>query len=340
MRTLKSKIREHLSEYFKAVSQAFFFRSAWFGAAVLFLFLCFDFYLFICGLLGSLIGYIYSVRNSTPKVLRDWGLITVNGLFFGIAMASLFQFSVILVVCVVLGALSIPLLTKACFEVLQHWKLSPVVAPYLFTVWTIWLCARGLSLNLKSAAWPDAMANLPSLHPSWNLGMKLTFSAFESMGRLLFLPKPIFGLCILILIAAFSFRKASFFFLGTVFATLIAHSLAGTSSTWEYGYFNYSAGLVGLGLASFPQKFTAPTIFLFCIISCFVTMATEQIFGSFHLPALSIPYVITLWFAQLSRVPRITLNWNTITPIYESPYSTGFTKPVQSKVILLEERAS
>jgi urea transporter len=318
-----NSLTRHAQEYFKAISQAFFFRNAYFGFAVLVLFLVFDRYSFICGVSGSLVGYVYSVRYSTPKLLRDWGLITINGLFFGIAMASLFQMTPILIVCVVIGALSIPLFTKSCFEVLQHWKLSPVVAPYLFTVWMIWLSGRQLALQLKPMAWPELIATLPSQHPQWSLGLRLCSSTLEGMGRLLFLPNPLFGLALLLLILSFSPRRAIYFLLGTASGTIVSYLMSRNSFAWEYGYFNYSAGLVGLGLASFPQMFASSTILLFCVLSCFMTMAAEQILGLMHLPALSVPYVVTMWFAMLSRIPRVSVSWSTSNTRYQSPFSVA-----------------
>jgi urea transporter len=314
--------------FLKAISQAFFFRNPYFGGLVLILFFVFDPHLFACGLVCSVVGYFYSVRHSTPKILRDWGLITINGLFFGIAMASLFKMTPAFVVCLVLGAFSIPLFTKASYEVLQHWKLSPVVAPYLFSVWTIWLCARELALGLKPIPWPELMATLPSQHPDWSLSVKLCASVFEGMGRLFFLPNPLFGLGVFLLVIAFSPRRGFFFLTGTVLATGVSYLMSGGSHAWEYGYFNYSGGLVGLGLASFPQMFNMSTILLFCALSCFLTMAAQEILGFLHLPALSAPYVVTMWLAVLSRIPRVNVSWN----IKAAPYRRPLAKVKEEQV--------
>jgi urea transporter len=318
-------MKNHVTEYLRAVSQTLFFRNAGFGFGLLVLFLIFDRTLFLYGFVGSVIGYGYSVTYSTPKVLRDWGLITVNGLFFGISMASLFAPSPALAVCLILGALSIPLVTKAAFEVLQHWKLSPFVLPYILSAWVFWLCARGAAVELRPQQWPEVIATLPhfqSHYSNGSLPAQLMISALMGMGRLLFIPNPVFGLSLLILIAAFSPGRGLYFSLGTVAATVAAFLISTGSASWEYGYFSYSAGLVGLGLASFPEKFAARTILLFCMISCFLTIASEQLLGSLHLPSLSIPYVVTLWLGALSRVPRVSVNWNTNAIAYKSPLAS------------------
>jgi urea transporter len=321
---------EHISEYLRAISQTLFFKNAYFGLGLLLLFAYFDRNLFWCGLLCSLIGYIYSASYSTPKVLRDWGLLTVNGFFFGIAMASLFYSSPAFLVCLILGAMSIPLLTKASYEVLQHWKLSPYVIPYILSAWVFWLCAKGSAVQMRAQAWPEVLSTLPPLQTSIlhgsAMGTLLT-AALMAMGRLLFLPNPIFGLSLLILISLFDGKKAVYFSLGTFLATVVAHFVSRGTFAWEYGYFSYCAGLVGLGMASRLENFQARTILLFCTISCFLVMACEQFLAPLHLPSLSFPYVLCLWIASLSRSPRVSFGRST----QEIPYKTPLSAIMRAK---------
>lgn len=305
------KIRNHLVEFFKAISQTFFFQDARFGAMVLLLFLAFNPYAFGCALIASLIGYAHSVRYSTPKVLRDTGLISINGFFFGIAMASLYQPSPSFFVSLLLGAICIPSLTKAAFEVLQHWKLSPYITPYILAVWLIWLSARGAALELPvaPALLPQSLAQWPSLHPDWDLSLRVVWSIFLGTGRLLFIPDAVFGFSVWLLVMLFSLRRALYFILGTALATTITLLLGSHSVLWEYGLSNYSAGLVGLALASSPERFSWRRILFFCMLSALVTTALEELLRPQQLPVLSLPYVLTLWLAVLSRVPRLSVSW-------------------------------
>jgi urea transporter len=139
-----------------------------------------------------------------------------------------------------------------------------------------------------------------------------------SMSRLMFIDQVRFGVALWALVLAFSWRRGCFFFLGTACATLTAwvfvqstleSSGALSRAAWESGHFGYSAGLVGLGLASFPEKFRWRTLALFCAISSVLTIAMDQWMRGSMLPMLSLPYVATLWLAQLSRAPKINLSW-------------------------------
>jgi urea transporter len=325
------RIKHHVVGYNRAIGQAFFLNTSLFGAALLISLFLFSRQAFISGVLASLIGYAYSCRYSTPRVLKDTGLIALNGFFLGIAMASLYRESVPYYFCLVMGALLLPLVTKASYEVLQHWKLSPLIVPYILAVWTLWSCHRGIGLELQPTAWPEHIASLPAYHPQWSLVYRLAWAVFESMGRLLFIPDPRFGALVLVLIAAFSPRRAIFFFLGTVIATVMAWYLTQSASAWEYGYFSFCAGLIGLGMASMPEKFSCRTILLFCAVSAVFTVAISRFLGQLQLPVLSTPYVATLWLALLSRTPRVSMSW--------APSKRGYAQLLQGPEVSLDQMA-
>jgi urea transporter len=283
------------------VSQSFFFESASFGAGLLLLLFCFAPWISIWAGMAALLGYAYSVRSSTPKLLRDSGLIPLNGFFFGLSMASLYQPSAAFHVYFLLGALSIPLATKALFEVLQHWKLSPLILPYILAVWVVALCAHGSEIHVR----PDAA--FP--HPHWGLVPRLLWALPQGAGRILFLADARFGLGLGLLILIFSPRRALFFTLGIAVATLAAFLVAPGGTDWEYGVLSSSAGLVGIGLSSFPERFGARNILTFCAVSMLLTLATRQFLRVSELPVLSLPYVCTLWLAILSRAPKFNVSW-------------------------------
>jgi urea transporter len=304
-----SSLKIHLREYFENVSQALFFRNALFGATLLFISLAFKPQLFACGILASLIGYIYSARYRTPKILKQTGLMTINGFFFGIAMASLFHHSQAFYICLLIGSMALPLVTKAAFEVLQHWKLTPLIVPYILAVWVLYLCANGIALQPEPKIWTFEESFLPTLFPMAGVWMQMFWSMLFSMGQIFFFHNAEYGLFLFLLITVFSPRRGLFFLIGTALATIVFHFISNGVSSWHYGFFSYSAGLVGLGLASLPEKFNWKTILLFSVVSLFLTLALSQVLKGFNLPLLSLPYVVTFWFALLSRVPRLNVSW-------------------------------
>ncbi len=305
-----NSIKRHSMAYLRAISQTFFLENALFGALLLTLFLVFRPDLFVSGLAASLAGYVYSVRYSTPTTLRAFGLIPVNGFFFGIAMAALFEPSPEYYLCVLLGALAVPPMTKAVHEILQHWKLSPFIIPYIIVVWLFSLYAssglEGLQPNpFALVAEPSAL----SVYLDSRQYLSFLLPVLLSTGRLLFLPDATFGLAALALLVAFSPKRGGAFLLGTLLAVALFRIPAAGGSSWQEGTLTFSAGLVGLALASFPEKFRPRTLVLFCVLSSLVTIAAGTLLSRLQLPILSLPYVLTVWLATLSRTPRVSLSW-------------------------------
>jgi len=310
MALASENLKNHVKLFLKNIGQSFFLNNAYFGAIFLLLLMYFDYHLFIYGLLGSLIAYAYTLRSSTQVILKDSGVITINGFFFGIAMASFFQESPVFLFSFLLGAALMPLVVKATFEVLQHWRMSPLIIPYILVVWLICLCGHGPGMELNpSSAWPNSIHHLASSHLEGEIASRIFQAVCLSMSRVLFVSNMNFGFAIFALITLFSPRRGFYFLSGTLLATLVSYALSADSAIWEHGYFSYSAGLIGLGLASFPENFSWQTIFGFCMFSSFLTIASEHYLDSQGLPTLSLPYVITFWLAQLGRTPRVSLSW-------------------------------
>jgi urea transporter len=311
-------MRTYVKEYFESMSQVLFFKNAYFGAIFVILSLTFKFDIFFCGILASCIGYFYSQQSRTPKILRQAGLMSINGFFFGIAFASIFQPSLQFYFCLLFGALIIPLVTKAAFEVLQHWKLTPLIISYILIIWLFWLCADNIGLQpvIRILPWSSSLYDslfstfLPNFYlaDSYLVG-KFWKAILYSTGQIFFFKNSLYGLSLLLLVTAFDLRKGFYFFMGTALATLVFFSFTNDQLSWEYGTFSYSAGLVGLGLASMLEKFNWKTIMLFCVLSLFITMAASYFLIKFNLPLLSLPYVITFWFARLSNTPRLNVSW-------------------------------
>lgn len=295
--------------YFENMSQVLFFKNAFFGMAFLAIALTFEPRVMMAGIFASLVGFYFSQSQRTPKLLKDAGLLTINGFFFGIAMASLFRDSTQFYAFLTVGALAVPLATLASNEILQHWKLSPFIISYILVVWLFYLSARAIALDSTQGEMiHTGLAAEMIQHQS--VLVRFLASVFTGMGRLFFLPNPLFGAAILILVSSFSPRRGLYFFVGTAIATLTAFMIVQQyAPASDFEKYTYSAGLIGIGLASWPEKFNPKTILLFCLLSVFVTLASIQLFRNLSLPVLSLPYVLTIWLAILSRTPRLNLSW-------------------------------
>ena len=298
-------------EFFEELSEVLFLRNALFGAVFVGVSLFFSPRIFLSGFFCASLGYGWSRFNRTPKILKDGGLLTVNGFFFGIAMASLFHASLTFYCCLTIGALIVPVVTKAAFEILQHWKLSPFIISYVLVVWVFYLGAKVFGFEfIDQTMAPNSL--LMTFDPSSMLNplVRVLFSILSSMGRLFFFADPIYGFALLALVSLFNLRLGVFFLGGTAISVIVAFFLSmNHPQNALLGKYSYCAGLVGIALASFHEKYNYKMILSFCIISLFLTVASEEILRNLNLPGLSLPYVMTLWIAILSRVPRLNVSW-------------------------------
>ena len=324
----------HLESYLKAVSQAFFLDHAVFGAALLLLFAPFSRLAFFSAVLASAMGYVISVTTPTPKALKHFGLIPINGFFFGIALSRMHEPGAEYWIFLTLGSAVIPILTKAAYEVLQHWHVGVFVFPYILAIWVASLCSGAL----PQMQWmPDPDAIVTAATPG--SAQIFVFAILHSISRLLFIASPWFGFAVWLLLTAFSPRRGFFFILGTAVGVAVSSRLADPSEAWQLGTLSYSAGLVALGLASFPDRFRFGTILAFSVLSVFVTLATERLLSQLQLPGLSLPYVLTVWTAMLSRSPRFTINWSARRPPEAAPVVLQSARAKVQEMEEMEEAA-
>lgn len=95
--------------------------------------------------------------------------------------------------------------------------------------------------------------------------------------------------------------------IGGLVAVLIANLLAWLLGYNKYllvsGLYGFNALLVGLGVGLFYQP--SPELFLLvaiaAVISFFLTLVFQGVFGKYGLPFLSVPFLVTIWIVALSR---------------------------------------
>ena len=303
--------KKNVKDFFEDISQVLFIRDDLFGALFISISLFFNYKLFFCGLLSAIVGFVYSRVSVTPKILKDGGLLTINGLFFGIAMASLFRDSTQFYTCFIVGSLFVPLFTIAAYEVLQHWKLSPFIVSYILLVWIFTLSAStyGFQFLTEQENLSNSFSFLDGFE-STNTVTMLISNILASVGRIFFLPNPSYGFMLLLLISSFRLRQSFYFLLGISIAVVAAYLLSShNSADGSLSYYSYSAGLVALGLSSYLEKYRISMILLSSLLSMMLTVAFYKYLNVLGLPLLSLPYVITMWATQLSRTPKVNISW-------------------------------
>ncbi|MFZ9596382.1 MAG: urea transporter [Bdellovibrionia bacterium] len=350
-----TRLKNHTVTFLKTLSQTFFFSHPIFGLLLLMLLSVFDFQLFLFSLISAMLGYLSTVITKTPFVLKEWGLITINSFFFGSAMKTFFLSDPLFYFYLLAGAVLIPVVCKASVEILQHWKISPFVLPYILTTWMLCLITPSHEAHSfvaqptdpRITSWiSELMMNFGSDSTLLVAILKISLSAFEGLGRVFFLPNPFFGLSLFLLVSLFRPKLSLFFLGGLLVGSLTSHLLTGGSLDWENGSLNFCSGLIGLGLASYEERFQPTKILGFCSLSSFISIALSHLFRSSELPLLTLPYVLTLWIALLSQIPKLNFSWRSKNsldrnePSMRHPQTSGEPLFIRSNPSQLPEQIS
>lgn len=298
---LKSKFRfleKHGQEYLQALGHSFCFDKPLFGAAIFLMLLAADYRVFALAAIASLAGYAHGVIYRTPRAIKE--LITINEFFFGITMGVFLKNEFSFYFLLGMGILFLPLMVKALYEILQHWKVGPNFAPYIFLMWIVALASGGLTLaegTTLITVWEGA-----------SLPLRLIRASLLGASHVFFLSNALAGLGIVALVMAFDFRRGLFFYTGCLLGTLITY-LFFPDMPWEFGFLSYCSGLTGLLISASAEKINTRSILFFCCVTAVIHVALFRYFRTSQLPLFSLPYVLTYWFATLSRVPRVSFSW-------------------------------
>lgn len=123
----------------------------------------------------------------------------------------------------------------------------------------------------------------------------------RGMGQVMFQNSPITGLFFLIGFFVGSWEFGIYAIVGTAVSTLTARWLGVPASLTKVGLYGYNGTLVGIGLAFYLADNTWLPIYIL-VASATVTIVTAAIgnvVGTWQMPALTAPFVVTTWIFAL-----------------------------------------
>jgi urea transporter len=86
-------------------------------------------------LLGLAASTLAAHLLGTDRTLIRAGLFGFNGILVGIALAFFFEFDVLLAVYIILGAAVSTIVMMALINLLTHWDMPALTAPFVLTTW-------------------------------------------------------------------------------------------------------------------------------------------------------------------------------------------------------------
>ena len=261
---------------------------------------------------GLVISTFMAVLLRADQVSLRQGLFGFNGVLVGVAVPIFLAHSPAMWVCVVLGAAVSTVMTLAINNVAKTWGVSGSTAPFVFTTWLLLLAAYAFArvppVLLNAAALPVA-ASSPGTWPSDIFGILA-----RSISQVYLIGNAVTGVLFLIAIAISSLRSAVFAALGAVVSLIVAVGFGANGVAIDTGLYGFSAVLTAIAVGAVLNQPSTRVMFyalLAAIFTVIVQAALNTAMSPLGIPALTFPYVLTMWLFQL---PGVDLSRRRTTP--------------------------
>ncbi len=291
-------------------SDLFFLKGGWIGLVILGLTLLNPnlglsglFSVFIAFLVARFLGYQQSFIESS--------IFTYNALLVGLSIGQLFSFSWLTAVYIAIASSITLLLTISLMDVFSRFFKLPILSiPFVIVSSLIYLsAARFTNLYVNELYATGHIELLSNTFPLWINGF------LKSMGAIIFMPDPLVGLIILVMIAVYSRVLFLFAVAGYYFGILLQSFFMGsfTIAFLDLNAFNYPLIAMALGAV-----FNIPNIKSFVIAMMGVAGATVLIksidvfWSQYGLPVFTLPFI----FITLVTVYTLGLVQYPFRPVY------------------------
>jgi urea transporter len=232
----------------------------------------------LCAILGSAISLLAAITLNYDKHQINDGLYGFNGALVGIALTFYFEFNLLLIALIVIGAI----VSSILMNLMLRNKLPAYTFPFILTTWILIFIIRCFDL-----------IPLRILEPLFATQPDFIFAVSMGFGQVMFQASIVTGIIFFLAIIVNS-RRAAFFALGgAVIGALVAFAISLPLSMINYGLFGYNAVLCGIAFAD-KKKLS----WLFALISIGLSVGI-----TFGMPAfaLTAPFVVATWITLSIR---------------------------------------
>ena len=274
----------------------------------------------IAAVIGLLASTVAAMVLGADRNLIRAGLFGYNGILTGIGLAFFIQlqWSPVLVVYIIFGAVLSTIVFMALANFFSTWDMPALTAPFVLTTW-LFLFAVLLFANLRTGVLvnpalpkPNAVVH-PILRPSptdLTTGAGVTVvnllqSFFRGVGEVFFQNNLVTGIIFLIAILINSRVSALFAALGSIVGLVTAQWLLGVDGYATYiGLYGFNGVLCGIAIGGVFYVITwkSGIYALLCVLVSTVVFASLTAFLSpLGMPALTAPFVLSAWLFLLPK---------------------------------------
>jgi urea transporter len=299
-----------LRSMINSYSDLFFLKGGWIGIVILGLTLL-NPNLGLSGLFSVFIAFLVARFLGYQQSFIESGIFTYNALLVGLSIGQLFSFSWLTSVYIAIASSITLLLTISLMDVFSRFFRLPILSiPFVIVSSLIYLsAARFTNLYVNELYATGHIEFLSNTFPLWINGF------FKSMGAIIFMPDPLVGIIILLMIALYSRVLFLLAVVGYYFGILLQSFFMGslTIAFLDLNAFNYPLIAMALGAV-----FNIPNIKSFLIAMMGVAGATVLIksidvfWSQYGLPVFTLPFI----FITLVTVYTLGLVQYPFRPVY------------------------
>lgn len=231
--------------------------------------------LFGGALLGGVAGLLTAQRRGYPKVERQAGLYSYNGVLLGLLISQHFAWSALLPPLILaFGGVSAMLTRHWLKHANQPNDLPAYTAPF---VGLGWLLTGTLPESTLAMTEPDTLTVLTA--------------PFTGLAQIMLLDHPLAGALIVLGLLLSDRRAALWALIGAISGVLVA-LLMGETSGALLGLHSYNPALAALALSQVRRQPWLP------LLGILLAIILTPGFAALHLPALTAPFILACWLVR------------------------------------------
>lgn len=238
-------------------------------------------------LLGGLSSTLTAQRRGYAKADIALGLYGYNGILLGMLISLQFAWSALLPLLIILAAgLSSLVLAPWMRRMRERRWLPAFTFPFVALSWLLLWLAPSLQLELHN----DPATAAYSL--DWFSGL---LALLRGLGQVIFLDKPLAGLCLWLGLLLADRRAAYWALLGSAAGLSLALQQGWDQHSALAGLYGYNATLAAIALSQVHRQPWAP------LLGIGLALLLQQGFTALGLAPLTMPFILACWLIQASR---------------------------------------
>lgn len=238
-------------------------------------------------LLGALTGTLTAQRRGYASADIEQGLYGYNGVLLGMLISMQFQWSASVPLLIIVSAgLSSLILAPWMARMRTRQWLPAFTFPFVALSWLLLELATPLQLQLQPSAALE----------SQQLDLINSLAAMaRGLGQVLFIERPLSGLCLLLGLFVADTRAAVWGLVGSACGLGFALYQGWEQHSALAGLYGYNAVLAAIAVSQVNRRIWLP------LLAIIIALGLQPGFSSLGLPELTMPFILACWLISASQ---------------------------------------